>query len=84
MVLVLAQEKREEAPVIVLESGLILGEGVLSIVNLVLASFGVPHWVDWGRWFFYAQIASVDFCQFVMASDHTKSRIDEPKTVVLL
>lgn len=29
--------------VIVLASGLILGEGVLSIANLILASFGVPH-----------------------------------------
>ena len=32
-----------EAKVIVLASGLILGEGVASIVNLVLASFGTPH-----------------------------------------
>lgn len=35
--------KREETPVIVLASGLILGEGVVSIVNLVLASLQVPH-----------------------------------------
>ena len=35
--------QREETPVIVLASGLILGEGVLSIVNLVLASLKVPH-----------------------------------------
>ncbi|KAL9123437.1 MAG: hypothetical protein Q9187_000007 [Circinaria calcarea] len=35
--------KREEAPVIVLASGLILGEGVVSIVNLLLASLKVPH-----------------------------------------
>ena len=35
--------KREETPVIVLASGLILGEGVVSIVNLVLASLEVPH-----------------------------------------
>ncbi|KAI9812257.1 MAG: hypothetical protein M1832_000447 [Thelocarpon impressellum] len=34
---------REETPVIVLASGLILGEGVVSIVNLVLASLSVPH-----------------------------------------
>ena len=34
---------REEAPVIVLASGLILGEGVMSIVNLGLASLEVPH-----------------------------------------
>ncbi|KAG8528175.1 uncharacterized protein KY384_007092 [Bacidia gigantensis] len=33
----------EETPVVVLASGLILGEGVVSIVNLVLASFKVPH-----------------------------------------
>ena len=35
--------KREETAVIVLASGLILGEGVVSIVNLVLASLEVPH-----------------------------------------
>jgi OPT family oligopeptide transporter len=34
---------RGETRVIVLASGLILGEGVVSIVNLVLASLGVPH-----------------------------------------
>ncbi|KAF2840115.1 OPT superfamily oligopeptide transporter [Patellaria atrata CBS 101060] len=34
---------REETPVIILASGLILGEGLFSIVNLLLASFGVPH-----------------------------------------
>ena len=34
---------RSETRVIVLASGLILGEGVVSIVNLVLASLGVPH-----------------------------------------
>lgn len=34
---------RSETAVIVLASGLILGEGVVSIVNLVLASAGVPH-----------------------------------------
>ena len=33
-----------ETDVIVLASGLILGEGVVSIVNLVLASAGVPHY----------------------------------------
>lgn len=32
-----------ETKVIVLASGLILGEGVVSIVNLILASFKVPH-----------------------------------------
>ncbi len=34
---------REETPMIVLASGLILGEGLVSIVNLVLASGGVWH-----------------------------------------
>ncbi|KIW23456.1 uncharacterized protein PV07_11650 [Cladophialophora immunda] len=34
---------RGETRVIVLASGLILGEGVVSILNLVLASLGVPH-----------------------------------------
>ncbi|KAF2675044.1 OPT superfamily oligopeptide transporter [Microthyrium microscopicum] len=35
--------KRPEVPIIVLASGLILGEGLFSIVNLVMASLGVPH-----------------------------------------
>ncbi|KAF1813723.1 oligopeptide transporter-like protein [Eremomyces bilateralis CBS 781.70] len=35
--------KREDSPVIVLASGLILGEGLFSIVNLILASAKVPH-----------------------------------------
>ncbi|KAL8709472.1 MAG: hypothetical protein Q9220_005855 [cf. Caloplaca sp. 1 TL-2023] len=35
--------KQEDTPVIVLASGLILGEGLLSILNLVLASLSVPH-----------------------------------------
>ncbi|KAJ6282921.1 OPT oligopeptide transporter protein-domain-containing protein [Bipolaris maydis] len=34
---------RSETPIIVLASGLILGEGLLSIVNLLLASLNVPH-----------------------------------------
>jgi uncharacterized oligopeptide transporter (OPT) family protein len=34
---------REETPIIVLASGLILGEGLFSIVNLLLASMSVPH-----------------------------------------
>ena len=34
---------REETPMIVLASGLILAEGLLSIVNLGLASAQVPH-----------------------------------------
>ncbi|KIW47009.1 uncharacterized protein PV06_02623 [Exophiala oligosperma] len=36
-------KQRGETRVIVLASGLILGEGVVSILNLVLASVGVPH-----------------------------------------
>ncbi|MCJ1453288.1 hypothetical protein MMC28_003634 [Mycoblastus sanguinarius] len=35
--------RREDTPVIVLASGLILGEGVVSILNLLLASMHVPH-----------------------------------------
>lgn len=35
--------RREETPIIVLASGLILGEGVMSIANLLMASIGVPH-----------------------------------------
>ncbi|KAL8780400.1 MAG: hypothetical protein Q9213_006485 [Squamulea squamosa] len=35
--------KREDTPVIVLASGLILGEGLVSILNLILASMRVPH-----------------------------------------
>lgn len=34
---------RGETKIIVLSSGLILGEGLVSIVNLILASTGVPH-----------------------------------------
>lgn len=34
---------RDEVTVVVLSSGLILGEGLFSILNLVLASFKVPH-----------------------------------------
>jgi len=34
---------QEETPIIVLASGLILGEGVLSIVSLLMASIHVPH-----------------------------------------
>ncbi|KAH7383273.1 OPT oligopeptide transporter protein-domain-containing protein [Pyrenochaeta sp. MPI-SDFR-AT-0127] len=34
---------RSETPIIVLASGLILGEGLFSIVNLLLASLNVPH-----------------------------------------
>jgi OPT family oligopeptide transporter len=37
------RKHKGETRVIVLASGLILGEGVVSIVNLVLASFQVPH-----------------------------------------
>ncbi|KAG9233030.1 oligopeptide transporter-like protein [Amylocarpus encephaloides] len=35
--------RREETPIVILASGLILGEGVVSIVNLLLASARVPH-----------------------------------------
>ena len=35
--------QKEETPVIVLASGLILGEGVVSILNLILTSIDVPH-----------------------------------------
>jgi OPT family oligopeptide transporter len=35
--------RRSETPIIVLASGLILGEGLFSIVNLLLASLHVPH-----------------------------------------
>jgi len=35
--------QRAEAGLVVLASGLILGEGVVSIVNLGMASLGVPH-----------------------------------------
>ncbi|KAF2001878.1 OPT superfamily oligopeptide transporter [Amniculicola lignicola CBS 123094] len=34
---------KTETPIIVLASGLILGEGLFSIVNLLLASLSVPH-----------------------------------------
>ncbi len=35
--------KGPETPIIVLASGLILGEGLFSIVNLLLASMKIPH-----------------------------------------
>jgi uncharacterized oligopeptide transporter (OPT) family protein len=35
--------KRAETPLIVVASGLVLGEGVMSILNLAMASLGVPH-----------------------------------------
>jgi uncharacterized oligopeptide transporter (OPT) family protein len=35
--------KQSETPIIILASGLILGEGLFSIVNLGLASVHVPH-----------------------------------------
>ncbi|PBP16706.1 OPT oligopeptide transporter [Diplocarpon rosae] len=38
-----SHRRREETPIIVLASGLILGEGVVSILNLLLASAGVFH-----------------------------------------
>jgi len=36
-------KRREETPIVILASGLILGEGVVSILNLLLASANVPH-----------------------------------------
>jgi len=39
----ISYRKRGETTIVVLASGLILGEGVLSIVNLLLASLDVPH-----------------------------------------
>jgi len=38
------QSKYGETPLVTLASGLILGEGLMSIVNLVMASLGVPCW----------------------------------------
>lgn len=35
--------QRQETPLVVLASGLILGEGVISILNLILASVNAPH-----------------------------------------
>ncbi|GAD99838.1 oligopeptide transporter, OPT family, putative [Paecilomyces variotii No. 5] len=37
------EQDESSSTVVVLASGLILGEGVISIVNLILASGGVPH-----------------------------------------
>jgi uncharacterized oligopeptide transporter (OPT) family protein len=39
----MSYRKADETPLIVLASGLILGEGVVSIVNLILASLSVPQ-----------------------------------------
>jgi uncharacterized oligopeptide transporter (OPT) family protein len=39
----MSYRKGKETPLVVLASGLILGEGVLSIVNLLMASLEVPH-----------------------------------------
>ncbi|EHL01629.1 putative oligopeptide transporter [Glarea lozoyensis 74030] len=41
--------KRDETPIVVLASGLILGEGVMSILNLLLASASVPQ-LKHGKW----------------------------------
>jgi uncharacterized oligopeptide transporter (OPT) family protein len=38
-----SHRKESETPIVVLASGLILGEGLFSIVNLLLASLQVPH-----------------------------------------
>jgi len=35
--------KRKDTPLIILASGFILGEGLLSIANLIMQSSGVPH-----------------------------------------
>lgn len=40
----LGWRKGSETPLVVLASGLVLGEGVVSILNLGLASAGVGHW----------------------------------------
>ncbi len=34
---------KQETPLVVVASGLVLGEGVLSILSLVMASMNVPH-----------------------------------------
>lgn len=34
---------RAETPLVVVASGLVLGEGVMSIFNLLMASLNVPH-----------------------------------------
>ena len=39
--------KRDETTVVVLASGLILGEGLVSILNLGMTSLGVPHFGGW-------------------------------------
>lgn len=36
-------KKRESTPIVVIASGLVLGEGMVSIVNLILASSNAPH-----------------------------------------
>lgn len=39
--------KREDTPIIILASGLILGEGLLSVLNLLLTSMDVPRLEGW-------------------------------------
>lgn len=34
---------KAETPLVVVASGLVLGEGVVSILNLLMASLNVPH-----------------------------------------
>ena len=34
---------KQETPLVVVASGLVLGEGVVSILSLVMASMNVPH-----------------------------------------
>ncbi|WYZ37428.1 hypothetical protein EsH8_II_000934 [Colletotrichum jinshuiense] len=40
----ISKRRKSSTPLIVLASGFILGEGFLSIVNLILQSIGVPHY----------------------------------------
>jgi len=39
----LSIRRGHDTPLVILASGLVLGEGVVSIVNLLLASANVPH-----------------------------------------
>ena len=39
----ISHKQNDESVIIIVASGLILGEGVMSIVNLILTSFQVPH-----------------------------------------
>lgn len=35
--------RKPETPIIVVASGFVLGEGVVSIINLVMSTMNVPH-----------------------------------------